>query len=326
MRWGWLVAVGPGACCLAGCTPAAARGLYVSPVSSRRPGRRSSAAAAGRSTMLARPLAPSLASAPDSAGVSSQRDKAVTPAAIGGRAERSSRDPRRCGDRGRRRRRRGWSSLVHGASYLWATSGSPAARRRQLPSPAAPGQPTQLHPSHRRPGRMSRWWPMVKRSMSSVPTRYGPPLPATRSRRWPDLTRRGRWRRRGRRSEAQRLIMGCTVGGSFGSGDEGRYFELTKLGDAYNNVDDPANAERSYREALAIQDAGADDPGLAHDHHEARGAGQPSRSTSTEADRPVDAGRTAASRSGWIARLFEQLDYYRAVTSAYEEKARRAEV
>jgi len=55
------------------------------------------------------------------------------------------------------------------------------------------------------------------------------------------------------RSAAQRLIATRSTGVPFGSGDEGRYFELTLLGDAYNNIDDPANAEQAYREALAVQ-------------------------------------------------------------------------
>jgi hypothetical protein len=66
-------------------------------------------------------------------------------------------------------------------------------------------------------------------------------------------------------SGARRLIAQRTGGSAFGSGDEGRYFQQTRLGDAYNNIDDPANAERAYREALAIQQKvlGADNPALA---------------------------------------------------------------
>jgi CHAT domain-containing protein len=126
------------------------------------------------------------------------------------------------------------------------------------------------------------------------------------------------------RSEAQRVIAERTVGGSFGSGDEGRYFELTRLGDAYNNVDDPADAERSYREALAIQEKllGANDPGLAltvmklaaQISHQGNGA---------EAEKLLArAEQLAAKRpDGLVA---AQLKYYRAVTTAYEGKAQDA--
>jgi len=126
------------------------------------------------------------------------------------------------------------------------------------------------------------------------------------------------------RSEAQRVIAQRTVGGTFGSGDEGRYFELTRLGDAYNNVDDPADAERSYREALAIQEKllGANDPGLAltvmklaaQISHEGNGA---------EADKLIArAAQLAAKRPDPL--LAAQLTYYRAVTTAYGGKAQDA--
>ncbi|MBV9553887.1 MAG: CHAT domain-containing protein [Alphaproteobacteria bacterium] len=126
------------------------------------------------------------------------------------------------------------------------------------------------------------------------------------------------------RSEAQRIIAERTVGGAFGSGDEGRYFQLTRLGDAYNNVDDPADAERSFREALAIQEKilGANDPGLAltvmklaaQVAHEGNGA---------EADRLLTRAEQLAGKRP-DALVQAQLNYYRAVTSAYEGKAQDA--
>jgi CHAT domain-containing protein len=126
------------------------------------------------------------------------------------------------------------------------------------------------------------------------------------------------------KSEAQRLIAERTVGGSFGSGDEGRYFELTRLGDAYNNVDDPADAERSYREALAIQEKilGANDPGLALTVMKL--AAQISHQTNgPEAERLLGrAEQLVAKKPDPL--LSAQLDYYRAVTSAYEGKPDQA--
>jgi CHAT domain-containing protein len=122
------------------------------------------------------------------------------------------------------------------------------------------------------------------------------------------------------KSEASRLIAERTVGGSFGSGDEGRYFELTRLGDAYNNVDDPADAERSYREALAIQEKilGANDPGLALTVMKL--AAQISHQTNGP-----EAERLLARAEQLVAKkpdplVSAQLAYYRAVTSAYEGK------
>ena len=126
------------------------------------------------------------------------------------------------------------------------------------------------------------------------------------------------------RSEAQRLIAERTAGGNFGSGDEGRYFQLTRLGDAYNNVDDPADAERSYREALAIQEKilGRDDPGLALTMMKL--AAQISHQTNApEAERLLTrAEQLAAKRPDPL--LTAQLDYYRAVASAYQGKPQDA--
>jgi CHAT domain-containing protein len=134
------------------------------------------------------------------------------------------------------------------------------------------------------------------------------------------------------RSEAQRLIASRTGGEAFGSGDEARYFELTRLGDAYNNIDDPSNAERAYREALAIQQKvlGLDDPGLAVTMMKLAAQIAHQRNA-PEADKLLDnAARLAAkSRDPLVG---AQLAYYRAVTAAYEgrsavaiQEAQRAE-
>ena len=131
-------------------------------------------------------------------------------------------------------------------------------------------------------------------------------------------------------SEAQRVIAQRSVGGSFGSGDEGRYFELTRLGDAYNNIDDPADAESAFREALAIQEKllGPNDPGLALTVMKL--AAQISHETNApEAERLLARAQTlAAKRPDPL--VSAQYDYYRAVTSAYEGKPddalRQAEV
>jgi CHAT domain-containing protein len=54
-------------------------------------------------------------------------------------------------------------------------------------------------------------------------------------------------------SEAERLIAQRGGEASFGSGDEGRFFQQLRLGDAYNNLNRPVEAERAYRDALAVQ-------------------------------------------------------------------------
>lgn len=126
------------------------------------------------------------------------------------------------------------------------------------------------------------------------------------------------------RSEARRLIASRTAGQAFGSGDEARYFELTRLGDAYNNIDDPANAERSYREALAIQQKvlGLDNPGLAVTMMKLAAQIAHQRNA-PEADRLLDnAARLAAKTNDPL--VLAQLDYYRAVTAAYESKTGEA--
>ncbi len=123
------------------------------------------------------------------------------------------------------------------------------------------------------------------------------------------------------RSEAQRLIAGRSAARPFGSGDEGRYFELTRLGDAYNNVDEPANAERSFREALAIQQKalGLDDPGLAVTIMKLAAQIAHQRNA-PEADRLLDSAAHLAAKTN-DPLVPAQLDYYRAVTAAYEGRS-----
>lgn len=117
-------------------------------------------------------------------------------------------------------------------------------------------------------------------------------------------------------SEARRLIAQRTVG-AFGSGDEGRYFQQTRLGDAYNNIDDPANAERAYREALAIQQKvlGADNPALALTIMKL--AAQLAHQQNTaEAERLLARASQLIAKSG-DPLLPAQFDYYRAVVLGY---------
>jgi CHAT domain-containing protein len=126
------------------------------------------------------------------------------------------------------------------------------------------------------------------------------------------------------RSEARRLIASRSAGQAFGSGDEGRYSELTRLGDAYNNVDDPAHAETAYREALAVQQhfLSPDNTGLALTMMKL--AAQISHQRNApEADRLLENAATLTARAG-DPLLAAQLDYYRAVTAAYEGKAAEA--
>jgi len=125
-------------------------------------------------------------------------------------------------------------------------------------------------------------------------------------------------------SEIRRLIEQRTGGASFGSGDEGRFFQQLRLGDAYNNIEDPANAERAYREALAIQQKilGANDPGLAltmmklaaqlaHERNDAEADGLLAK-----------AGQLIANRGEVLPAA--QLDFYRATVAAYEDKTQEA--
>ena len=66
-------------------------------------------------------------------------------------------------------------------------------------------------------------------------------------------------------SEVARLIARGAARAPFGSGDLQRFYDLMAAGDAYNNIDDPAASERSFRDALAVQQRflGQNDPGLA---------------------------------------------------------------
>lgn len=118
-------------------------------------------------------------------------------------------------------------------------------------------------------------------------------------------------------SEARRLIAQRGGAAAFGSGDQGRFFQAMRLGDAYNNIDDPVNAERHYRDALAIQQRilGQNDPGLALPMMKL--AGQLAiQQSHTEADRMLArAAQLVAIRPDPL--LSAQLDYYRAQVAAY---------
>ncbi len=125
-------------------------------------------------------------------------------------------------------------------------------------------------------------------------------------------------------SEAARLIANRPVGQPFGSGDLERFYELTSAGDAYNNVDDPANAERAFREALAIQQRilGRDNPGLAVTMMKLAAQIAHQRNA-PEADRLLEIAASLSARSK-DPLVMAQLDYYRAVTAAYQHKPEEA--
>lgn len=120
-------------------------------------------------------------------------------------------------------------------------------------------------------------------------------------------------------SEARRLIAQRTGSGSFGSGDEGRYFQQIRLGDAYNNIDDPASAERAYREALAIQQKvlGQNDSGLALTMMKLAAQIAHQRS-GPEADELLGRAEKLMPSGDSLARA--QLDFYAATVAAYEGK------
>ena len=127
-----------------------------------------------------------------------------------------------------------------------------------------------------------------------------------------------------RPSEAAQLIASRSSGAPFGSGDLQRFYDLSAAGDAYNTIDDPANAEVSFREALAIQQRilGRDNPGLALTMMKL--AAQISHQRAApEADRLLDQAAALTARSG-DPLISAQLDYYRAVNAAYEHKPREA--
>ncbi len=121
-------------------------------------------------------------------------------------------------------------------------------------------------------------------------------------------------------SQAEQLISARSTGAAFGSGDEGRYYELTRLGDAYNNVDDPAHAEQAFREALAVQQKhlSPDNPGLALTMMKLAAQIAHQRNA-PEADQLLDKAAALTARAN-DPLLTAQLQYYRAVTAAYQGK------
>lgn len=125
-------------------------------------------------------------------------------------------------------------------------------------------------------------------------------------------------------SEALRLIAERGGGAAFGSGDEGRYFDLTRRGDAYDNTDEPAKAEEAYREALAIQQKilGADNPALALTIMKLA-AQVAHQQNGPDAERLLTRAEQLIAKSN-DPLLTAQLHYYRAVTLAYEGKSEAA--
>jgi hypothetical protein len=125
-------------------------------------------------------------------------------------------------------------------------------------------------------------------------------------------------------SEAARLMARRSAGQPFGSGDLQRFYDLMAAGDAANNVDNPAQAEQAFREGLAIQQRllGPDNPGLALTMMKL--AAQISHQRNApEADRLLEQAASLAARSN-DPLVMAQLDYYRAVTAAYQHKPREA--
>jgi CHAT domain-containing protein len=120
--------------------------------------------------------------------------------------------------------------------------------------------------------------------------------------------------------EIARLIARRAPTRPFGSGDLQRFYDLNAAGDAYNNVDDPANAELAFREALALQQRilGVDNPGNALTLMKLAAQIAHQRNA-PEANRLLDnaAALTARSRDPLLA---AELDYYRAVTAAYQQR------
>jgi CHAT domain-containing protein len=128
-----------------------------------------------------------------------------------------------------------------------------------------------------------------------------------------------------RSSEAAQLIARRAGGAPFGSGDLQRFYDLSGAGDAYNTIDDPAHAEQAFREALAVQQRilGTDNPGLALTMMKL--AAQISHQRNApEADRLIEQAASLTARSN-DPLVTAQLDYYRAVTAAYEHKPREAD-
>jgi CHAT domain-containing protein len=127
-----------------------------------------------------------------------------------------------------------------------------------------------------------------------------------------------------RPSEAAQLIARRTGGASFGSGDLQRFYDLSGAGDAYNTIDDPAHAEQVFREALAVQQRilGTDNPGLALTMMKLAAQISHQR-TAPEADRLLEQAAALTTRAN-DPLVVAQLDYYRAVTAAYEHEPREA--
>ena len=125
-------------------------------------------------------------------------------------------------------------------------------------------------------------------------------------------------------SEARRLIAQRSGGAPFGSGDLARFFEQLRLGDAYNNIGDPVNAERAYREALAIQQRilGPNDPGLALTMMKL-GAQFAHQGNRREAERLL-ANAAALTARQPDPLLVAQLDFYRATAAAYNANPEEA--
>jgi CHAT domain-containing protein len=129
----------------------------------------------------------------------------------------------------------------------------------------------------------------------------------------------------GRPSEVTRLIARGASAHPFGSGDLQRFYDLMAAGDADNNIDDPAGAERSFREALAVQQhfLGQSNPGLALTMMKLAAQIAHQRSA-PEADRLLADAAALAVRSN-DPLVIAQLDYYRAVAAAYEQRPGEAE-
>jgi CHAT domain-containing protein len=182
----------------------------------------------------------------------------------------------------------------------------------------AGGEPALLMQCTRRAG----GWPHVALTAAAGGRIYGadgvrPALPAIEA-TLAALNGQAPSRGGGAMSEAEQLISARSTGAAFGSGDEGRYYELTRLGDAYNNVDDPAHAEQAFREALAVQQKhlSADNPGLALTMMKLAAQIAHQRNA-PEADQLLDKAAALTARAN-DPLLTAQLQYYRAVTAAYQ--------
>ena len=129
----------------------------------------------------------------------------------------------------------------------------------------------------------------------------------------------------GRPSEVARLIARGAAAQPFGSGDLQRFYDLMAAGDADNNIDDPADAEQSFREALAIQQRflGQSNPGLALTMMKLAAQIAHQRAA-PEADRLLAVAAALAAQSN-DPLVIAQLDYYRAITAAYEQHPGEAE-